>query len=54
MMYVISSVVPLLRQAVIGAILEDRLPPQVAGLDRGLRRAWKVRKCIDCGFQTYG
>lgn len=29
-------------KTVIGAILEDRLPPQVAGLNRGLQRAWKV------------
>lgn len=30
-------------QGVIEAVLEDRLPPQVASLNRGLRRAWKVR-----------
>lgn len=29
-------------QAVIEAVLEDRLPPQVATLNRGLGRAWKV------------
>lgn len=31
------------KQAVIEVVLEGRLPPQVAGLNRGLRRAWKVR-----------
>ncbi|CAM9552335.1 unnamed protein product, partial [Scytosiphon promiscuus] len=31
-------------QGVIEAVLEDRLPPQVANLNRGLRRAWKGKK----------
>ncbi|CAN0449826.1 unnamed protein product, partial [Ectocarpus sp. 8 AP-2014] len=31
-------------QGVIEAVLEDRLPPQVAKLNRGLRRAWKGKK----------
>ncbi|CAN0552078.1 unnamed protein product, partial [Ectocarpus sp. 12 AP-2014] len=31
-------------QGVIEAVLEDRLPPQVANLNRGLQRAWKGKK----------
>ncbi|CAM9757734.1 unnamed protein product, partial [Choristocarpus tenellus] len=31
-------------QAVVEAFIEGRLPPQVASLERGLRRAWKGKK----------